>query len=985
MTWEVPPHLEERHQFGNINEDLLKIKGTISDDEAKIALVKYLRANLGVATKLICGIELYPLQEIILRAMFANNYSMFVMGRGAGKCQHYSPESFVITKEHGLISLTNLFKDLKFKNEEYVKSFKPIHLWNGKSFQEVSNILVQNDKNGIELKSKNGHKIAGSTRHMIKCFDKEAFCFQWKRLGEMDGSELLCLKRDNIPDWSEEKQKTNAKLAKKNYDLFIEKDFEDFSNGVSFKNKREIRDFLIHACQRVRPTVTDYSYFLVFYSKCEKKISFIQTCLSLFGIRAFTINTYENKQLNVMGINFKRFYKIIGKYTPKAEILAKILNRKRPKGERNIVPRAFEKLFEIADYSLLDEKTKNRLSEIKQREELLGKKIEDINISLECFKYYCEVFERAGIQIPENYKEIISEDFHFEKIHSIEKKHFKCIDFCDIPNGSCYWSNGFINHNSFLAAIFCILVTIFEPRTKIIIAGPNFRTAKLIFETIETIRNNPKAMLIRGCFLDKNKYRGTDQYKWVVNGGSIIAIPLSGEKIRGFRANILLCDEYLRLPEHIVKTILMPFLVAPQDAGERIKIVKEEDELIRKGLMKEEDRVDFKNTARMIALSSASYTFENLYTTFKDWINKINNPETGADYSVFQVGYKMVPEHLMDKNVIEEAQNGGTSNAAFLREYCARFTDGSDSYFSPKKMNECSLIMGDRPTVKIKGDPDKTYVLGIDPSFSNSPSSDFFAMTILECSDDLLSSTVVHTYAVAGGDPKDHVRYFFYIWMEFRPSLIIVDNAGWEFIEHANNSEIFSSARQTIKSFEVDSLAEGLAYEEMIQMAKNKYDPSTNTVYFKQYFHSDFIRKANQELQVAIDSKTICFGAPADDRALLEMIRQSDDEKFSLKSTSFPKPIPGAKKIEDFGEFVEYQSDLIQQTKKQCAIVELKVSGRGVQSFDLPNSLKTNSPDKARKDNYTTLMLANWGRKILHDISSTEERKVESTFQPFWL
>jgi hypothetical protein len=63
--------------------------------------------------------------------------------------------------------------------------------------------------------------------------------------------------------------------------------------------------------------------------------------------------------------------------------------------------------------------------------------------------------------------------------------------------------------------------------------------------------------------------------------------------------------------------------------------------------------------------------------------------------------------------------------------------------------------------------------------------------------------------------------------------------------------------------------------------------------------------------------------------------------------------------------------------------VEVKSSPRGIQTFDLPNNLKTKSENKARKDNYTTLLLANWGLKILRDIEKHEEKTVDSGFTPF--
>ena len=47
----------------------------------------------------------------------------------------------------------------------------------------------------------------------------------------------------------------------------------------------------------------------------------------------------------------------------------------------------------------------------------------------------------------------------------------------------CVWGRGC--GKSFIAAVYCFLQCIFEPNTKILIAGPTFRTARIIFENLE--------------------------------------------------------------------------------------------------------------------------------------------------------------------------------------------------------------------------------------------------------------------------------------------------------------------------------------------------------------------------------------------------------------------------------------------------------------------------------------------------------------------
>ena len=519
---------------------------------------------------------------------------------------------------------------------------------------------------------------------------------------------------------------------------------------------------------------------------------------------------------------------------------------------------------------------------------------------------------------------------------------------------------------TFVAAVYCFLQCIFEPNTKILIAGPTFRTSRFIFNYLEKFVDSKGGELLAQCFGAKAKR--SDQFEWHINGGSITAIPLNGEKIRGFRANILLLDEFLLLPEDLVKTVLMPFLVAPQNIKERLEIKEIETELIIKGVLKEEERTVFKNSSKMIALSSASYTFENLYKTYQEWIEKIYEKESGeASYFISQLGYEALPEEMIDKTIIEEAQNGGMSNSSFLREYCAQFTDGSDSFFSAKKMHECTVPDGSFPTLKIYGDADKKYIISIDPSFSNSPSSDYFAMAVFELNDEDKTGTLVHNYAEAGGDLEDHIKYFYYLCSNFNVELIIIDNAGYTFIDSCNESEYFRNKQ--INFFDFDSDAEGIDYTVMVRKAKRLYNKDLKTICFKQNFTTNFIRKSNEYLQACIDYKKVWFGS---------RIGLSEDTFSKYAGANINIELINKESILDL---IDEQDILVYLTKKQCALIEVRSTSKGSQSFDLPQHLKRNtSANRARKDNYTALMLGNWAIKCYYDIM--QEKEEQHTFTP---
>ena len=597
------------------------------------------------------------------------------------------------------------------------------------------------------------------------------------------------------------------------------------------------------------------------------------------------------------------------------------------------------------------------------------KHIEDVNSSLLKLKGELETKD-AKITLAKFLRANLG--FTTELISGIKLAPYQEITLKGLFNNNfnmCVWGRGC--GKTFIASVYCFLQCIFEPNTKILIAGPTFRTARFIFQNLEKMVETKGAELLLQAFGAKSKRN--DQFEWKINGGTITAIPLSGEKIRGFRANILVLDEYLLLPEETIKTVLMPFLVAPQDMAERLKIRELEDQMINEGKMKEENRMIFENKSKMIALSSASFSFENLYKTYKEWmVNIYSGEENVSSYFVSQMGFDSIPEEMIDTTIIEEAQSGGSSNSSFLREYCAQFTDGSDSYFSAKKMHECTVEDGQEPHTKIIGSRDKEYILAIDPSFSNSPSSDFFAMSVLELNEENEDlATLVHSYAVAGGDLKDHIKYLHYIYTNFNIKLICIDNAGFQFIDSANESEIFRNDKISLQFLPLDTMKQGTDYSLMLKSIKRKYDPVNHTICFKQLFNTDYIRTANEYLQACIDHKKINFASRTS--ACGSFFSKVSSQRIPLKSIGY----------NNTGELIELQDDLVYQTKKQCSLIEVKSTSKGTQSFDLPQHLKrSNSVNRARRDNYTTLMMANWAFKTYRDLKNLKIDEVNLTFTP---
>jgi hypothetical protein len=542
----------------------------------------------------------------------------------------------------------------------------------------------------------------------------------------------------------------------------------------------------------------------------------------------------------------------------------------------------------------------------------------------------------------------------------------------------CVWGRGV--GKSYIAAIFSFLQCVFEPGSQVMVAGPTFRTSRFIFEYLKKIVGSPGAQFLSQCFGHRSERN--DLFSWQINDGSISAIPLNGEKIRGFRSNVLVVDEYLLMPKAIIDNVLKPFLNVPLDIAERIQIRELEERYISEGLLREDQRIVFENNSKMVALSSASYTFENLYTTYKEWrhiiedeSNDEKDPEKRIAYFISQLSYEAIPSHMVDQSVIEEARAGGSSKASFLRENCAQFVDESDGYFSAKKMNECTLPDGIDPSAMVVGNEGKKYILGIDPSFSTSRASDFFAMALMELDDERRVGTLVHGYAVAGGNLKDHIKYLLYLLTSFDIEMIIVDNAGWQFIDAATESEIFKSAKKRLSFLEVDTEVDPKEYDKMLQKTRQSWSKESGRICFKQVPNAEWIRKANQHLQACIDHKRIWFASNV--RTNMAAFEKAVNANIDIKLIQA--------QFETVNDLTEFQDDVIYQTKKQCALIELASTPQGTQRFLLPLHLRHDSTEKrARDDNYAALVLANWAVKLYYEMLTTNKVS-ESTFTPFFV
>ncbi len=543
---------------------------------------------------------------------------------------------------------------------------------------------------------------------------------------------------------------------------------------------------------------------------------------------------------------------------------------------------------------------------------------------------------------------------------------------------------------SYLLAVFICLYCIFHPNTKIVLVANNFRRVKDIFSQIEKFLNYKDAQLLRQCFEMKTAStikmgKQNDQYLLnCLNGSVVKGLPLGvGENLRGERANVLIIDEGLLISEHVQDTILRPFLTAKSNAGAKLKIKLLEDELIKAGELKEDERTVFPNN-KLIITSSASYQFDYLYQgIYVPYLNNIlserkERAEKDPSYFVARMSYKAVPEgSFLDESVLKAAKETRPDNPVFRREYEAMFVDDSEGYFNVKKLHECTLKDGEYPTVQVRGSKAAKYMLAIDPAYGASKANDFFAMGVYMLLDDK-RIIQVHSYGQAGADIKEHYQYLIYLLKSFNIVYTVIDGSGTEFIDGFNNSVLAEQAGIKLGYIKADFELEGEDYVREIQSAKEQWNLTNRTIVYPQKFSSSTLRRMNEYLQGGIAASSVWFGSKIEKNP---PVYKATVSEFKLPFNM--KDIEGEEYT--VAQFLSDQDDWIEQTKRQLALIEVKSTQLGTLQYDIPAHMKKSKNEKRpRRDNYTCLLMAYYASKHYYDMVFAADDIAPVSFTPMF-
>jgi hypothetical protein len=542
---------------------------------------------------------------------------------------------------------------------------------------------------------------------------------------------------------------------------------------------------------------------------------------------------------------------------------------------------------------------------------------------------------------------------------------------------------------TFSTAIYVLLECLLNPQANIGVIAGSFRQSKQIFQKMEDILCKPEASLLKECGFKITK--GTDQWTLKLGGGRAIALPLAnGERLRGFRFNRIVLDEFLTIPEKIFNEVIIPFLGVVDNPIEREEIYNLESKLIDKDEMKEKDRYVWPNN-KLIILSSPSFKFEYMYRLYKKYEDliqglTIKEGDDDDDFKddayrlIMQLSYDCAPPRLYDQNLLKQAK-ATMSEMQFKREFGAQFIDESDGYFRLSKMAACTIPDGESPAVEIVGNPSDEYLLSFDPNWAGNTNADHFAMHVFKVDRDSQKVCLVHSYAIAGVSLKQHMQYLLYLIQHFNIIGMCGDyNGGVQFINSCNESAIFKNENIEIGVVDVD-LEKPENWHSDILSFKHQYNVKSKKYCILRKPTANWIRNANEMLQAAIDHKRVLFASRAIDSHFDEQRKKNipiDKLKWDMKMLGSSR---GALMI----DFIDHQKSIVELTKAECANIEVIANPQGSQSFNLPQNLRRQKgPNRARKDSYSALVLGNWFAKVFFDSeNATAEKQVESTFVPF--
>jgi hypothetical protein len=526
---------------------------------------------------------------------------------------------------------------------------------------------------------------------------------------------------------------------------------------------------------------------------------------------------------------------------------------------------------------------------------------------------------------------------------------------------------------TFCLGLYAMYRAFIRQGSKIVIVGSGFRQSKMMFEVCEKVWHQADVLRdIVGRYGLRGEENGPhyspDKLSMVIGESEIIAIPIGigGQKIRGFRSNCTIADEFDSHELEIFEKVIKGFGAVSENPVEKVNISAHLEAARKLGISQEEMGINIQDSFNQeIIAGTCSYADANLGNYYKKYKAII---ESGGDkaklrvalpeeyekfekvdpkhYCIFRVPYNLLPPGYMSDADIESARATSSSDI-FNSEFGCVFMDDSSGFF--KKSLIDSAIGQFHPI--LYGRDGAEYVIGVDPASEK----DNFAIVVLEVYKN--QKRVVSCYTTNRkkfnkdqADSRTSEKVFY----SYAANKIyeVVKRLG---IKNVLRIDIDKDGGGHSVRDELTKLATPIY--EVVEFGNPKPTDNmeglhiVNLIRFQDY---EWVSDANHDLKRDMEQKNLLF--PKYDPYHMLAEDMADDE---LKGFMKLKNI-NLLNNETIGDSTELMHDEIEMMKKELTSIIVTQTKTGKESWGLPTK-RTDMPqnNEFKKDRYSALLMAN--------------------------
>lgn len=449
-------------------------------------------------------------------------------------------------------------------------------------------------------------------------------------------------------------------------------------------------------------------------------------------------------------------------------------------------------------------------------------------------------------------------------------------------------------------------------------------------------------------------------------------------KIRGQRANYLVCDEFATMNPEIYENIIAGFAFVSADPVSKVKEHASIEAL--KGIklwtpeQEENNRLNYKGNQSILA-GTAYYSWNHLYTYFSKYkaiIESKGNKDKLAevmkdvnldgfdwrDYSIIRLPLEVVPAGLMD--IKQVARSRATAHSAiFQMEFGAVFAKDSNGFFRRTLIEGCvcnKAILKEEGPVKfsasLNGRPDKRYVYAIDPASE----LDKFSIVILELHADHVR--VVYCWTTDKEEHRARLKkgsisendFFSYVNRKIRSLMKTFPCAHIAMDAQGGGNSVMEAFRNSsgMKDGELPLLL--ITPDNPLSDKKERDcddEPGLHIVELIQFAKYEWTAAANHNMKKDFEEKFILF------------------PYFNPLEISFAEE----KDLQEHREF-DTLSDCVMEIealKDELATIEMTATPLGREHWDTPEQkISGSKKGRQRKDRYSALLMASAAARVIN-------------------